>query len=675
MQQQNEDVEVPIDLPIFKKKQRNTMKIVTILDQIDLGSMSLPEFQRGYVWNRDQVRELMQSLYRRYPVGSLLVWVTKTEATSIRGNGSAIPTIAELILDGQQRITSLYGIIRGKPPKFFDGNAHSFTGLYFHLEDESFEFYGPLKMKDNPLWINVTELMQIGAGEAIQRLLTNADLQPKLTTYINRLNTIDGIKNIELHIEKVVGEDKSVDMVVDIFNRVNSGGTKLSKGDLALAKICATWPEARQEMKRCLERWEQAGFSFDFDWLLRNITTVLTGQSMFTILKDIDASTFKQGLFQTEKICNYLLNMISGRLGLDHDRVLGGRYAFPVMSRYLAIHGGKLHNHQQQNKLLYWYIQSFLAGRFTGSTETVLNQDLKVLDKSSDALDRLIEQLRLSRRDLRIRPEDFSVSTLGARFYPLLYLLTRVCGARNWGDGLPLSAHLLGKTNALQVHHIFPKALLYKHGYSSSEVNAIANFCFLTQAANLEISAQEPSKYFPKIEDRYPGALASQWIPMDRSLWQAQQYKTFLAERRKLLSEAANRFLEELLINPSVSVDYPTELHQKATHVIGEEEDALQTLISWSSAHGLPKPDLNVEIRDPKHETVLALVDLAWPKGLQENYSQPIALISEINETAAAMLNQAGYRFFTSVESLSAYLEDSLESSPQDAQQPILSSW
>jgi uncharacterized protein with ParB-like and HNH nuclease domain len=63
------------------------------------------------------------------------------------------------------------------------------------------------------------------------------------------LNTIDGIKNIELHIEKVVGEDKSVDMVVDIFSRVNSGGTKLSKGDLALAKICATWPEARQEMK------------------------------------------------------------------------------------------------------------------------------------------------------------------------------------------------------------------------------------------------------------------------------------------------------------------------------------------------------------------------------------------------------------------------------------------
>src|SRR5205085_2265940 len=138
-----------------------------------------------------------------------------------------------LILDGQQRITTLYGIIRGRSPKFFDGNPQTFTGLFFHLDDEVFEFYGPLKMKDNPLWINVTELMQIGAGEAIQRLLANQELQPKLTTYINRLNAIDGIKNIELHVEKVTGEDKSVDVVVDIFNRVNSGGRN---------SLRVTWP-------------------------------------------------------------------------------------------------------------------------------------------------------------------------------------------------------------------------------------------------------------------------------------------------------------------------------------------------------------------------------------------------------------------------------------------------
>ena len=140
------------------------MDIQTILGQIDLGSYALPEFQRGYVWNRDQVRKLMNSLYRGYPIGGLLIWVTASNADITRGNGDITPGSVNLILDGQQRITSLYGIIKGKPPMFFEGNQASFTGLYFNLEDETFEFFAPVKMKDNPAWVDVTTLMQKGAG-------------------------------------------------------------------------------------------------------------------------------------------------------------------------------------------------------------------------------------------------------------------------------------------------------------------------------------------------------------------------------------------------------------------------------------------------------------------------------------------------------------------------------
>ena len=96
--------------------------------------MALPKFQRGYVWNRDQVRSLMDSLYRRHPVGSLLVWATPAEEVSHRGEQNLAPGVVRLLLDGQQRVTSLYGIIRGEPPAFFDGNARTFTGLYFHLQ-------------------------------------------------------------------------------------------------------------------------------------------------------------------------------------------------------------------------------------------------------------------------------------------------------------------------------------------------------------------------------------------------------------------------------------------------------------------------------------------------------------------------------------------------------------
>lgn len=163
----------------------DNVKISTILDQIDLGSMALPEFQRGYVWNREQVRGLMRSLYRKYPIGSLLIWVTQTDTASARGDGKLQQSSVKLLLDGQQRISTLYGIVRGTPPPFFDGNAAAFTGLYFHLEDESFEFYMPTKMSDNPLWINVTELMQIGSGKAIGRLYQHPDLHEKIEMYIN----------------------------------------------------------------------------------------------------------------------------------------------------------------------------------------------------------------------------------------------------------------------------------------------------------------------------------------------------------------------------------------------------------------------------------------------------------------------------------------------------------
>lgn len=150
------------------------MRISTVLDQIENGQMALPEFQRGYVWNRDQVRGLVRSLYKRYPVGSLLAWNTDSSQANARGVdlGNAGQQV-KMLLDGQQRMTSLYGIIKGKPPAFFDGNPNAFTGLYFNVETEEFSFFMPGKMQGNPLWIDVTRLMQEGPDPFLQAILTD----------------------------------------------------------------------------------------------------------------------------------------------------------------------------------------------------------------------------------------------------------------------------------------------------------------------------------------------------------------------------------------------------------------------------------------------------------------------------------------------------------------------
>ena len=202
---------------------------------------------------------------------------------------------------------------------------------------------------------------------------------------------------------------------------------------------------------------------------------------------------------------------------------------------------------KERDKLLFWFVQAGMWGRFSGSTESFIDQDLAALEGTDGGLDKLLDQLRLWHGGLRVEPGHFTGWSLGARFYPVLYLLTRMGQARDWGTGLPLKASLLGKMNRLEVHHIFPKAQLYKRKLARPEVNALGNFCFLTKDTNLDISDRLPEEYFPEIERTHPGALASQWIPMDPALWKIENFRQFLEARKSLLAAEVNKRMEELL--------------------------------------------------------------------------------------------------------------------------------
>jgi len=643
------------------------MKISTILDHIDSGHMALPEFQRGYVWNRDQVRGLFDSLYRRHPVGGLLVWATESKTADHRGDGPLAAGIVKLLLDGQQRMTSLYGVVRGKPPKFFDGNSKAFTGLRFHLERESFAFYQPVKMKDDPLWIDVTDLMSNG-NDGHERLVEGLAEDPRIGTkavkFSSRISRILGILDIELHTEEVSGSEKTLDVVVDIFNRVNSGGTKLSKGDLALAKICADWPDARDAMKAKLKEWEDAGYHFNLDWLLRSVNTALTGEAKFQFLHGKSAEEIQTGLKRATKHIDMSLNLIGGRLGLDHDQVFFGRFGVPVMVRYIDQRSGPM-DEKERDKLLFWFVQAGMWGRFSGSTESFIDQDLAALEGPDGGLDKLLEQLRLWHGGLRVEPGHFTGWSVGARFYPVLYLLTRMGESRDLGTGLPLKASLLGKMSKLEVHHIFPKAQLYKHKYKRPEVNALANYCFLTKDTNLVIRDRLPEVYFPEVEAAHPGVLASQWIPMDERLWKIENYLEFLDARKAALADELNRRMEELLHGDTRWLAGTSPAAAPAVDVIGgisseEEEEALESLNKWISSNGLQPGILSYDFADPETGEQKAVFDLAWPSGIQEELSQPVVVLLNEGSEILALASQAGYRCFTAVPEFKEYVENKI---------------
>ncbi len=378
-------------------------------------------------------------------------------------------------------------------------------------------------------------------------------------------------------------------------------------------------------------------------------------------LHDKGALDIQDGLKRANKHIDASLNLIAGRLGLDHDQVFFGRFGVPVMVRYMDKSKGPL-DAQERDKLLFWFAQAGMWGRFSGSTETFIDQDLASLEGPTGGLDTLLEQLRLWHGGLRVEAGHFTGWSLGARFYPVLYMLTRMGEARDWGTGLPLRASLLGKMSRLEVHHIFPKAQLYKLSHRRADVNALANFCFLTKDTNLNISARLPEAYFPEIEAKHPGALASQWIPTDPALWKTARYLDFLEARKVLLAAEANRRFEELLHGDKRWMGTAAPMIEVEVLAMGGitneiEEAALESLNDWVEAQGLPRGQIGFDFADSATGAQKALFDLAWPDGLQPGLSAPVAVLLNESADVLAMASGAGFRCFTSAADFRTYVE------------------
>ena len=243
-------------------------------------------------------------------------------------------------------------------------------------------------------------------------------------------------------------------------------------------------------------------------------------------------------------------------------------------------------------------------------------------------------------------------------------MLMRVQHARDWETSIELSDHMLGRGTSLQLHHIFPKSLLYDRGYSRPLVNQIANFTFLTQETNLKVSNKDPAIYLDKYAMEKPGVLESHWIPTDSELWKLDNYTAFLEARRKLLAEAANHFLRSLESGSlsGLHTDKRTLEHEGPVGGIisSDEEQVLLDMNIWIVEQGLPEGEFSYELVDESTGELKAILDLAWPQGIQEGYSQPVVLLIDEDLEVEKMVNEVGYRFFTSPEDFKAYVQDEI---------------
>jgi hypothetical protein len=245
-------------------------------------------------------------------------------------------------------------------------------------------------------------------------------------------------------------------------------------------------------------------------------------------------------------------------------------------------------------------------------------------------------------------------------------MLTRVCHTRDLITNIELTNHLLGKMSSLEVHHIFPKAQLYKLNFTRAQVNALSNYTFLTKDTNLYISDKLPSDYFKEFSDKNPGVLESHWIPTDENLWKIENYLDFMDARKKLLSKASNDFLNQLYsgaVKESEIQDFANREVVITPDLIGGiadevEESIIKDLNIWIDALGLPAGEFQFELIFDDNKT--AIIDLAWPEGIQTGLSKPVAFILNEEKELEEILNKAGFTFYTNSEDLKNYITNEI---------------
>lgn len=566
---------------------KTDIKVSDLVKMVESGELRLPEMQRKYVWRSTRVRDLLDSLYRDYPSGSILVWETDKEQPSreLSVTQKESPfTGHKLLLDGQQRITSLTSVIRGEPVKvrgrkrpidiFFNldhpENLFEFTEVDSDIEsqipdseetdeDENGEddltlqerlkqmtfVVASKSLAQQKNWISVTNVFKTASDSEILKAagVTSFD-DPLYEKYTNRLKKLRSIQDY-MYSMHVLSKTLSYEEVAEIFVRVNSLGVKLRGSDLALAQITARWPNSLRLLEEFQDECEDHWMTLDLGLLVRAMVVFATHQARFDKVATTRIELFKKGWEEAKEGINFAINFLHSNAGIEDESLLSSPLFFIVIAYFIKSKNEKL-SHEDEKFLLFWLMVANMKGRYSrGSTESLLDADLNVIKKGGGPKE-LIELLLQQFGRLEVETSDFVGRGAGSPLFSTVFLALKANGAKDWYTGLGLSLTHQGKYHYIQYHHIFPKSLLKKE-YEKGEINEIANMAFISGKTNRHISNKEPKDYLKDIIDsRGLEAITNQFVPVNPDLLEIRNYKDFLIKRRELLKTAVNQFLNQI---------------------------------------------------------------------------------------------------------------------------------
>lgn len=553
-----------------------------LVSMIERGELRLPEMQRGYVWRKSRVRDLLDSLYRGYPSGAILLWETDEDVPqqefSVEQRKNPYQS-TRLLLDGQQRLTSLSAVIRGKPVHV-RGRKKPIE-LLFNLEHpeelavvtevnedggdededlmddeidatedelqkrlERMTFVVATKQLEQlPHWVKVTDVFMTDSDAPfLKRAGVSSFEDPRYEQYSQRLARLRGIRKYVYRMD-VLERKLSYDEVTEIFVRVNSRGAKLRSSDLAMAQITARWRGALKTFQDFQSKCAKAGYDLDLGIHLKNLVAFATGQSRFLTVGSLSVETLQGAWRECVQGMEFALNFLKNNASIDSPALLSSPFILVTLGYFGHTRRYQISSEEAQ-RLRRWVLLANAKGRYSrGSSETLLDRDLGTLRQDGEA-DLLIDRLRLQVGRLDVAAEELEGRNQRSALFKTMFLAFRAAGAKDWHSNLTIALDHRGSSHRLQFHHIFPKALLKKSGYSAREADDIANLAFVGGKTNRSISDKAPDRYFASvIQQCGTTPFDAQCIPTEPALLRVDAYKTFLAERRRAISRRLNEFL------------------------------------------------------------------------------------------------------------------------------------
>lgn len=507
-------------------------KVSTLVDMIESGELQLPEMQRQYVWTQVKVRDLLDSLYRGYPSGIILAWKAphendvETRAFAVAANRDDRASL--LLLDGQQRLTSLSSVLRGAPvrvkgrktPVEILFNLDHPDELTFITEvNEDVENDDDLDVEDEvdldpmervnkrafhvankavgslPNWVKVTDVFTKSDADIFKDAGVTGFDDPRYGRYSERLKQLRSIKDYVYRAE-ILEREKSYEEVTEIFVRVNSLGAKLRGSDLALAQITARWNGSLNLFMDYQARVRGLGFDLDLGVHLRALIAVITGQSKFLTVGSISKERLEAGWKRTQRVFDFAVDFALKNLNIN-SRTLISSPLLLITTAYWADRRDLKIDPDEVAAFRTWFLIASAKGRYSrGSSESVLDQDLAILRNGGGAAE-LLQRLEQQFGRLEFVPADLVGRNTQSGIFKAMFLLFKENGADDWATSLRISAKHANSADKIEFHHVFPRAMLKRErkDLPDSDINDIANFAFIGAATNKQISDKTPASY------------------------------------------------------------------------------------------------------------------------------------------------------------------------------------